>query len=467
MRNKITNISIFIIFTVFFGFLLLTGEPQYLGDTFQHENQFVTREPGYALLIQLLRRISPDNYYQLLIVVQNILAVAANTIFICVLRRELKVKWYILPLFIIMLLAPHIMTPIASASGMVITNSLLSEGISYSLYLFYIMYILKAIWRRELLGRDSRLAFLWAILVSLVRGQFMILILVWFLAMGLLALLQKRWKQIMILVVMLAAAFAGRGLIVKTYNYCEQGLFVNTVSGKAMSVANVLYVADREDGEAIEDAALRDVYYEIFDRAYADGMNYQFSPDGLLARAAHHEECHDTLNFDYFAVAAKEYVTATTGITVEDYQRMMIEVDKVASALMVELLPQVLTRYVYNYVAMVMMGFVRSVAFVHPVFNWYSLAIYLTAVVLMVFVWLRKADSKAAPLMALVLLMITGNVTGTSLMIQCISRYMLYNLPLFYMAGLLLLIDCFDIYSSKRHGKDERLLERSDRKDGK
>lgn len=467
MRNKITNISIFIIFTVFFGFLLLTGEPQYLGDTFQHENQFVTREPGYALLIQLLRRISPDNYYQLLIVVQNMLAVAANTIFICVLRRELKVKWYILPLFIIMLLAPHIMTPIASASGMVITNSLLSEGISYSLYLFYIMYILKAIWRRELLGRDSRLAFLWAILVSLVRGQFMILILVWFLAMGLLALLQKRWKQIMILVVMLAAAFAGRGLIVKTYNYCEQGLFVNTVSGKAMSVANVLYVADREDGEAIEDAALRDVYYEIFDRAYADGMNYQFSPDGLLARAAHHEECHDTLNFDYFAVAAKEYVTATTGITVEDYQRMMIEVDKVASALMVELLPQVLTRYVYNYVAMVMMGFVRSVAFVHPVFNWYSLAIYLTAVVLMVFVWLRKADSKAAPLMALVLLMITGNVTGTSLMIQCISRYMLYNLPLFYMAGLLLLIDCFDIYSSKRHGKDERLLERSDRKDGK
>lgn len=467
MRNKITNISIFIIFTVFFGFLLLTGEPQYLGDTFQHENQFVTREPGYALLIQLLRRISPDNHYQLLIVVQNILAVAANTIFICVLRRELKVKWYILPLFVIMLLAPHIMTPIASASKMVITNSLLSEGISYSLYLFYIMYILKAIWRRELLGRDSRLAFLWAILVSLVRGQFMILILVWFLAMGLLALLQKRWKQIMILVVMLAAAFAGRGLIVKTYNYCEQGLFVNTVSGKAMSVANVLYVADREDGEAIEDAALRDVYYEIFDRAYADGMNYQFSPDGLLARAAHHEECHDTLNFDYFAVAAKEYVTATTGITVEDYQRMMIEVDKVASALMAELLPQVLPRYVYNYVAMVMMGFVRSVAFVHPVFNWYSLAIYLTAVVLMIFVWLRKADSKAASFMALVLLMITGNVTGTSLMIQCISRYMLYNLPLFYMAGLLLLIDCFDIYNSKRHGKDERLLERSDRKDGK
>ncbi len=450
MRNKVTSISIFIVFTAFFGFLLLTGEPQYLGDTFQHENQFVTREPIYALLIQFLRWVSPDNHYQLLIVVQNILAIAANTIFVCVLRRELKLKWYMIPLFMIILLAPHIMTPIASASGMVITNSLLSEGISYSLYLFYMMYILKAIWRREILGKDSVLAFLWAILVSLVRGQFMILILVWFLAMGLIAFLQKRWKQIVILVVMLAVAFVGRGLIVKTYNFCEQGLFVDTASGKAMSVANVLYVAQRADGEAIEDEGLRAVYYEIFDRAYADGMNVQFSPDGLLARAAHHEECHDTLNFDYFAVIAKEYVTETTGITVEDYQRMMVEVDKVASALMAELLPQVLPRYVYNYVAMVMMGFVRSVAFVHPIFNWYSLAIYMAAIVLTVFVWLKKPSSTAAPFMALVLLMITGNVTGTSLMIQCISRYMLYNLPLFYMAGLLLLIDCYDIFTTAK-----------------
>lgn len=445
MKNKITDISICLAFAIFFGFLLITGEPQYLGDTFQHENQFVTREPVYALLIQFLRWLSPEKHYQLVITVQNLLAIVANTIFVCVLRRELKLKWYMLPLFILLLLAPHIMTPLASASGMVITNSLLSEGISYSLYLFFIMYILKAVWRREILGKDSILAFGWAIGMSLVRGQFMILILVWFFAMGLIAFLQKRWKQIVILVAMLAVAFVGRGLMVKTYNYCEQGLFVGTVSGQAMSVANVLYVADREDGEAIEDEGLRDVFYEIYDRAYADGMNYQFSPKGLLARAAHHEACHDNLNFDYFAVEAKEYVTATTGVAVDDYQLMMVEVDKVASALMSELMPQVLTRYVYNYVAMIVMGLIRSVAFIHPIFNWYSLVIYLAAIALTVFVWVKKHDSKAAPFMALVLLMIIGNVTGTSLMIQCISRYMLYNLPLFYMAGLLLVTEAYDV----------------------
>ena len=119
----------------------------------------------------------------------------------------------------------------------------------------------------ESVGKDSMLAFFWAVFMSLVRGQFMILILVWFLAMALIAFLQKRWKQIVVFVVMLAIAFVGRGLIVKTYNFCEQGLFVATASGKAMSIANVLYVADREDGEAIEEEGLRTAYYEIFDRA--------------------------------------------------------------------------------------------------------------------------------------------------------------------------------------------------------
>ena len=445
MRKRIIDITIFLVFAVFFGFLLITGEPQYLGDSFQHEMQFVTREPVYALLLQFLRFLSPKHHYELIILVQNILAIVANTIFVCVLRRLLNLKWYMLPVMIVILLAPHIMTPLASASGMVITNSLLSEGISYSLYLFFILHILKAVWSRNILGKDSLFAFFWAIGVSLVRGQFMVLILVWFLAMAIIAFLQKKWKQIAIFVVMLAVAFVGRGLLVKTYNYCEQGLFVDTASGKAMSVANVLYVADREDGEAITDEGLRELFYEIYDRAYADGMNYQFSPDGLLARAAHHEECHDSLNFDYFAIAAKEYVTETTGVTVEDYQLMMVEVDKVASALMSELLPQVVVKYAYNYVAMVLMGFVRSVAMVHPIFNWYALAIYLIAMILTIFVWVKKHDSKAAPFMALVLLMITGNVTGTSLMIQCISRYMLYNLPLFYLAGLLLLLECYEI----------------------
>lgn len=52
MRFDRRNLIFFGIFALFFGVLLGTGEPIYVNDTFQYENQMVMREPGYALLIQ-------------------------------------------------------------------------------------------------------------------------------------------------------------------------------------------------------------------------------------------------------------------------------------------------------------------------------------------------------------------------------------------------------------------------------
>ena len=49
MRFDRRNLIFFGIFALFFGVLLGTGEPIYVNDTFQYENQMVMREPGYAL----------------------------------------------------------------------------------------------------------------------------------------------------------------------------------------------------------------------------------------------------------------------------------------------------------------------------------------------------------------------------------------------------------------------------------
>lgn len=438
-------------FTIFFGFLLITGEPQYLGDTFQHEYQFVTRDPVYALIIQFLRFISPDNHYELIIILQNIFAVVANTVFLKFLRKSFSLNGILTALSGLIMLTPHIITPLASSSHMVITNSLLSEGIAYSLYLFFIMELLKMVWSREIIGKSSIAALFWALLLSLVRGQFMVLILVWFIAAAIIAVINKDIKKLVLFTVILALTFAGRGLLVKTYNYCEQGLFVATASGKAMSVANVIYVADREDGDAIEDEGLRQLFYDIYDAAYSDGMNYKFSPKGLMERAKHHEACHDSLNFDYFTVRAKDYISETRGIYVEDYQRMMVEVDKVASELMSELIPKLLPRYIVNYVCIASLGLVRSVAVENPILNIYAVIIYIVAIALTIVVWFKNRESKAAPFMALTLLTIAGTVAGTSMMIQCISRYVLYNLPLFYLAGLFLLIELYAVCTEGRN----------------
>lgn len=448
------------IFTAFFGFLLVTGEPLYTNDTFQYENQMVMREPGYALLIQFMRFLSPENHFQMIIILQNILAATANTIFLAFMRRRFQVNLPMSLLFTAILLAPHIMTPVFSSTHLVLTNSLMTEGVLFSLYPLAVMSLLDAMQSKEALGKKS----IWTIVLflglSLIRGQMMVLFVVWLIVMWIIVVnvvlkdmqVSRQKKAVVItgkcilLLLIFAAAFAARTGLVRTYNYCENGLLVDTASGKAMSFANVLYVADREDGEAIRDEELRALFYEMYDSADADKMNVKYAPRGILNKAAYHETCHDELNFTYFAEPAKRYVGEKQGIYADRYQELMIAIDEVAAQLTAELMPHVIGRYVLNYINVTALGFVRTVAYEHPVLAWYALFIYIGAIALTILLWSKNHASMAAPFMAVVLLTIVGNVCATALMIQCISRYMIYNLPLFYMAGLLELRELIERY---------------------
>lgn len=216
-----------------------------------------------------------------------------------------------------------------------------------------------------------------------------------------------------------------------------------------MAFANVLYVADREDGAVIEDDALRELFYEMYDSADADRMNYKYAPSGILNKAAYHEKCHDELNFTYFAEPAKRYVGDRKGIYTDRYQRLMIEIDEIASQMSAQLMPRVIGRYAMNYMNIIALGFVRTVAYENVFLAWYAVLIYAVAVALTILLWRKNAGGMAASFMAVMLLTIVGNVCATALMIQCISRYMIYNLPLFYMAGFLEILELLKLKERK------------------
>ena len=457
------------IFAVFFGALFLMGEPVYTGDTFQYENQMVMREPGYPLLIQFLRFLSPEGHYRILTALQNLLAVAANTAVIAFLRRRFHLNMPVSLLFAVILLAPHVMTPVFASTHLVLTNSLMTEGILFSMYPLAVMSLLDMMWSGKPVGRESFWTSGLFFLLSLVRGQMMVLFVVWFLTAYVLTVRNavKRTEEtgnranalelaeniakqgLLAALAAVIIVFAARTVVVRVYNYCEQGLFVDTASGKAMAFANVLYVADREDGAAIEDDALRELFYEMYDSADADRMNYKYAPSGILNKAAYHEKCHDELNFTYFAEPAKRYVGDRKGIYTDRYQRLMIEIDEIASQMSAQLMPRVIGRYAMNYMNIIALGFVRTVAYENVFLAWYAVLIYAVAVALTILLWRKNAGGMAASFMAVMLLTIVGNVCATALMIQCISRYMIYNLPLFYMAGFLEILELLKLKERK------------------
>ncbi|MDE7479410.1 MAG: hypothetical protein K2M91_15995, partial [Lachnospiraceae bacterium] len=352
---------------------------------------------------------------------------------------------------------------------LVLTNALMTEGLLFSLYPLAFISLLDMMWSGKPVGKESIRTIGLLLLLSLIRGQIMVLFVVWFLVAYALAvkkaihttdrtgrknaleLAENIMKQgTLAALAAIVIAFVARSLIIHVYNYCEQGLFVDTASGKAMSFANVLYVANREDGEAIDDDALRELFYEMYDSADADKMNYKYAPSGILNKAVYHEQCHDELNFTYFAEPAKRYVGKTQGIYADRYQQLMIAIDEIAAQMSAQLMPAVLGRYVLNYLNVIVLGFIRTVAYENTILAWYAVFIYAAAVALTVLLWKKNPKSMAASFMAVVLLTIMGNVCATALMIQCISRYMIYNLPLFYMSGFLELRDILAVEKTDR-----------------
>ena len=251
---QLQNLLFGAVFAVFFAYLLFTGEPVYTGDTFQHENQMIMREPGYALLIQFLRAISPKRHFWLLIALQNLVAAAANTAVLVFVRRRFGLGFLVSFLFTGILLVPHIMTPLFSSTHLVLTNALMTEGILFSLYPLAFIQLLRAMWSGRPAGRESIQALLLFFFLSLIRGQMMVLFVVWFLVMFVLAVLRGvqateetgERKNTFVLaenigrqglaavLAMFVIAFTARSLVIHVYNYCEQGLFVDTASGTAM-----------------------------------------------------------------------------------------------------------------------------------------------------------------------------------------------------------------------------------------
>ena len=145
------DIVVLITLIIVFGFFAFFCEVSWCGDSYQYENQFPMREPVYSLILQFLKFAAGDHYMRVLGLIQNLLAG------ICVYwtYKKLSDIWNFKIVgrsaSMICLLAPHIVTPLASKTHLIITNTVMTEGITLSLY--YVWFVLAV---RLIVGRIDK-----------------------------------------------------------------------------------------------------------------------------------------------------------------------------------------------------------------------------------------------------------------------------------------------------------------------
>lgn len=422
---------------LFFAALWLLGTTGIYNDSNQYIAMHIHREPLYSFFLWIFRSLFGETkYLDIVRFLQNGLA-AFSVIWLAEsLKKRFDFGQWMEALVCLILLAPHIITPVFSASGLVLSNGVISEALGLPLFYLFTAQCMKMVYTRQRGAALSSL--LLSLFLSLVRGQMMFTILLWLVFAGAVVIVEKKKlaKRLLICVACTALAFGTRTLLVKSYNLVFNGYFINNTFGSVGLLANILYAADEEDAERIADQDARVMFELSYRLAKEQGATYQDAPEGFFNRAAHLEKWHDAIKFEMIEEPWRQLHDREGFI---DYIPENVESDRIAATIVKSLLPAVLGRWLYDYLALACYGLIRSIAVVHPLLNWYALTAYLAYIVLAALAWRKNHNSNAVWLAAFSLLAVLANVFATSMIIMCLSRYVIYGLPLFYVSGLMLL----------------------------
>lgn len=444
-----------LLLAVFLGMFAVFG-PGVYNDSDQYLKMHIHREPLYPLFLAALRTVFPNGWLIAMGVLQNVFAAVSIWLFAEYIGERFKLGAAGEMVVAVLCLAPHILTKYFSALHLFMTNSVMSEAVCLPLFTLFFMECCKIFTEEE--ERECRKAavcsLLLAFLVSLARTQMMVTVFLWLAVVGARIVLwpKNRWRRrtwqrprngkwkasrLLIAAAIAAAVFLLRMLAVRSYNLVFNGHFINNTYGTVNTLTNILYAADREDGERIKDQEAREFFFRMYDLAEERQANYKYAGPSLREKTEHIEAWHDTIKYEM--IEDVFYQTYDKTVT-SDYIIQNLMADETAGKIIRGILPGCFFRWLGNYLLIASYGAVRSIAVVHPVINWAALFIYLSALALVFFVWRKDAGDPAVPVMLIALLAILANVGAVSMTIMCLSRYMIYGFAPFYTGYFLLLL---------------------------
>lgn len=459
MAKKTRSCVLFVLLAaIFLGMFAAFGSGVY-NDSDQYIKMHIHREPLYPLFLAALRTIFGENWLTAMGILQNLLAAFSVWIFAEYISKKFSLHLWEEIIVILVGLMPHMITMGFSALHLFMTNSVMSEALCLPLFTLFVMECFR-IWleQEQRAVRGAMIAALiLAFLLSLTRSQMMLAILMWMVVLGAKVLLQPeksrfiqgikgKLLRLLAVIAVVGLVFAVRMLAVKSYNLVFNGHFINNTYGTVNTLTNILYAADREDGENIEDEEAREFFYQMYDLTEERQANYKYAGDSITEKTEHIEEWHDTVKYEM--IEDVFYQTYDKNVT-SDYIIQNLMADETAGKIIKGVLPQCLGRWFGNYLLIVRYGLIRSIGVVHPLINWVVALIYLSTLMLMWLVWRRDKYSPAVIVMAIAMLGILANAAAVSLTIMCLSRYMIYGFVPFYTGYFLLLREGYRIYMQK------------------
>lgn len=436
----VVSLLFYLVWYLLDGIILTEDAPSYI-------NMQSDREPGYCLYLWFFRKIfGAEIYLHAAVVMQCIVAALAA----CAITVRLTELFSLSRIGSIGILAVQygitLLNRFVAQRRYSYFNSIETEGIAYSLWVFYFLCVLGILYKKD--KKSVAGAVLWSVVLISIRKHMLITLVILFFVMVCSYIKDKGWIKAGICALLVCIlGFAGTRLVDCCYNLMMRGEFSAHTGDSSFILGTELYLADEAMVEHISDARNKEIFLEIMKRADEKEYNFAYAGKGWQAVEDHYSSAYDRIKFDIVMVVIRERQEAE-GIAETDREA---DYNLIAETMMKELLIPSVPNLIKLYVCNVIHGFVTSILKVHRLLNWAALFLYVMYIASIVWLCaLRRAQIQSVPgdssnnpayFAVLVLFSVAVNVCFTSLTIYCQMRYMLYNTGLIYQAWWIMLLD--------------------------
>lgn len=455
----IFSLAFYLFFAFYDGAVISADSSTYISMSF-------SREPFYPLLLAFFRMFSPYNYLLHVVILQSLLMAFAGWKLADYLREKLNMrKPYSLILYLLPICTSLLCRFAAKRSSMY-TNSIITEGICTSLYLFLIYCILNYLWDNS--RKHIILSWLTAFIMISSRKQMLMVLPILFLA-----IVYNNYKKcnfrrgILVAIVTCTLIFPCFKLFDCTYNYILRGTFQGHSSSNRFVTTMVFYNATREDAEYIADEDVKELFLNIYDVCNEKGYLGIHAGEGWYNEVSHFGDHYDHIQIDTMWPMILQHAIQTIDNLYPntDEEELLTlydtETDRLNSIMISSILPHQIPELAKSLVNNFLSGLMTTVAQRKPILIPYTFAIYLLYITLcgrLIFHCCKNRKNnnsvssttlKAVEFSLISIIGIFFNVLLVSAVIFCQTRYTIYNMPLFYIAGAILLYQCIILYSKK------------------
>lgn len=420
------------------GYVICADSSSYIDMNF-------TREPLYPMYLAFFRLFSgtSDTYLQLAVLGQSLFAAFATWNVAKYLSEKFNLNsLYILGVTALPLLSSLLCRFAAKRSSMY-SNSIMTEGLTISIYLLFIRYVL------EYVLSKSRSSFIWCCILSFIgisiRKQMFILL---FLFVAVYIYINKPKKNTFgKTFILLATIILSSVLLDCSYNYVVRGQFTRHKDAGRFPTTIAMYAAEEEYADYIEEPELKDIFLMLYHICDNEGWLMHSAPSGWFDAVSHFEDHYDFIQLDTMETILTREISNYQYKAGEmlDIERIDLIEKEFRNALLPHEIPRLLTIFFNNILA----GLVLSVAKKSHMLVIYSVFVYMFYLLLMaIVIYKSKQNSRSAnhshlvaasALSVITLLSILGNVGLVSMVIFCQTRYTIYNLSLFYISLLIMI----------------------------